>query len=136
MHNQFLNKINLDRNIGKPIQTIYKAHGNIGIQLCAVMKNKLITGGRNGMIRFYDICMIEKKSFLRTLYCIKMPMDWISNILDIGNDILITGFKEVYNHDNIYIYIFVMNHKIAINNYNKYFFMSFDKCVLLLTYII
>nr|KAF7427407.1 hypothetical protein H0235_007101 [Vespula pensylvanica] len=94
MHNQFLNKINLDRNIGKPIQTIYKVHGKIGIQLCAVIKNKLITGGRNGIIRFYDICH-EKKSFLRTLYCIKMPMDWISNILDIGNDILITGFKEV-----------------------------------------
>nr|XP_050850545.1 WD repeat-containing protein 6 isoform X1 [Vespula vulgaris] len=94
IHNQFLNKINLDRNIGKPIQTIYKVHGKIGIQLCAVIKNKLITGGRNGIIRFYDICH-EKKSFLRTLYCIKMPMDWISNILDIGNDILITGFKEV-----------------------------------------
>ncbi|KAK2584051.1 hypothetical protein KPH14_006501 [Odynerus spinipes] len=95
-HNTFVdNKINLDKNICKPIQTIRKVHGKIGIQACAVLKKKLITGGRNGTIRFYDTCIIEGKRFLRTLYCIKMPMDWISNILDIGNDILVTGFKEV-----------------------------------------
>ncbi|XP_015190391.1 PREDICTED: WD repeat-containing protein 6 isoform X2 [Polistes dominula] len=94
-HDQSLSKTNVDKNISKPIQTIYKVHGKIGVQLCAVLNKKLMTAGRNGMIKFYDIFMKNNRNYLRTLYSIKMPMDWISNILNINDDVLITGFKEV-----------------------------------------
>ena len=85
----------------KPIQTINKVHGKIGIQNFIVVNSKLISAGRDGMLRFYELNKHKNTKLLYILHKQKMPMDWISGHLKSFDDILILGFKEVY----IYIYI-------------------------------
>lgn len=84
----------------KPIQTINKVHGKIGIQNFMVVNSKLISAGRDGMLRFYELNKHKNTKLLCILHKQKMPMDWISGHLKSFDDILILGFKEVY------IYIF------------------------------
>ncbi|XP_076163612.1 tRNA (34-2'-O)-methyltransferase regulator WDR6-like isoform X1 [Ptiloglossa arizonensis] len=79
----------------KPIQTFTKVHGNIGIQNFIIMGSKLISAGRDGMLKFYESKKYENKKLLHALHKEKMPIDWISGSLKTSDDILILGFKEV-----------------------------------------
>lgn len=79
----------------KPIQTINKVHGKIGIQNFIVVNSKLISAGRDGMLRFYELNKHKNTKLLYILHKQKMPMDWISGHLKSFDDILILGFKEV-----------------------------------------
>ncbi|XP_012154192.1 tRNA (34-2'-O)-methyltransferase regulator WDR6 isoform X3 [Megachile rotundata] len=78
----------------KPIQTFPKVHGKIGIQNFIVLHSKLISGGRDGTLRFYEITEHQNTKSLCTLHSEKMPMDWISGSLKVSDDIFILGFKE------------------------------------------
>ncbi|XP_076754187.1 tRNA (34-2'-O)-methyltransferase regulator WDR6-like isoform X2 [Xylocopa sonorina] len=79
----------------KPIQTFVKIHGTIGVQNFIIMNSKLISAGRDGMLRFYELCEHKSAKLLCTLHKEKMPMDWISGHLKYSNDTLILGFKEM-----------------------------------------
>lgn len=92
--NVYIFELNNTNEIKKPIQTFNKVHGKIGVQSFAVLKEKLITTGRDGMLRFYEQSK-EDMRFLIVLYKKKMPMDWISNVLKLDETVLVVGFKEV-----------------------------------------
>nr|XP_033338866.1 WD repeat-containing protein 6 isoform X1 [Megalopta genalis]XP_033338867.1 WD repeat-containing protein 6 isoform X1 [Megalopta genalis] len=79
----------------KPIQTFTKVHGKVGIQSFLILDSKLVSSGRDGMLRFYELSEHENSKLLRILHKKKMPMDWISGSIKISDDILILGFKEV-----------------------------------------
>ncbi|KYN30635.1 WD repeat-containing protein 6 [Trachymyrmex septentrionalis] len=93
----------------KPIQTLDRIHGKIGVQSFYIFGENLITSGRDGMLRFYQI-HLTKDSFTYTkplvmLHKKKMPMDWISGMLKVNvkriggmgkNEIFfVFGFKQV-----------------------------------------
>jgi len=89
----------------KPIQTLHRIHGKIGVQSFHIFKENLITSGRDGMLRFYQICTNDTKPLLM-LHKKKMPMDWISGILKVNikrvdkaiekdESLFIFGFKQV-----------------------------------------
>ncbi|XP_031827082.1 tRNA (34-2'-O)-methyltransferase regulator WDR6 isoform X2 [Nomia melanderi] len=86
---------NITETNNKPIQTFTKVHGKIGIQNFLILGSKLVSTGRDGMLKFYELNKHENTEVLRSLHKEKMPMDWISGSLKIANDILILGFKEV-----------------------------------------
>ncbi|XP_076618371.1 tRNA (34-2'-O)-methyltransferase regulator WDR6-like isoform X1 [Colletes latitarsis] len=86
---------NVVEKYNKPMQTFTKVHGNIGIQNFIVLGSKLISAGRDGMLRFYELKIHKNTKVLYTLHKEKMPMDWISNSLKTPHDILILGFREV-----------------------------------------
>ncbi|XP_076278928.1 trafficking protein particle complex subunit 31 isoform X2 [Lasioglossum baleicum] len=88
-------EINMMEADNKPIQTFTKVHGKIGIQNFLIIGSKLISSGRDGMLRFYELNNLENPTLLRSLHKERMPMDWISGSLKISNDILVLGFKEV-----------------------------------------
>ncbi|XP_076663163.1 trafficking protein particle complex subunit 31 isoform X1 [Andrena cerasifolii] len=78
----------------RPIQTFAKIHGKIGIQHFLVLGSKLMSAGRDGMLRFYEISKQETTK-LHALHKEKMPMDWISGSLKTSDDTFVLGFKEV-----------------------------------------
>ncbi|XP_071571195.1 tRNA (34-2'-O)-methyltransferase regulator WDR6-like isoform X1 [Temnothorax nylanderi] len=90
--------------IEKPIQTFNKIHGKMGVQSFCIFREKLMTSGRDGMLRFYQIRAEDTKPLLR-LHKQKMPMDWISGMLKVNRDELneiqkdeiffIFGFRQV-----------------------------------------
>ncbi|XP_011143279.1 WD repeat-containing protein 6 isoform X2 [Harpegnathos saltator] len=80
--------------VKKPSQTLIKVHGKIGIQSFDVLEGKLMTAGRDGMLRFYELNK-ENRNSLLTLHRKKMPMDWISGTLKVDGALLVFGFKEV-----------------------------------------
>lgn len=90
--------------IEKPTQTLYKIHGKMGVQSFHIFRENLITSGRDGMLRFYQICTKDMKP-LSMLHKKKMPMDWISSILKVNmkrlgeekedENFFIFGFKQV-----------------------------------------
>ncbi|XP_051172215.1 WD repeat-containing protein 6 isoform X2 [Leptopilina boulardi] len=84
-----------DKDFQKPLQTFYKIHGKLGIQSCSIRANKLITAGRDGHLRFYEIRNENDEYFLE-LECSKnMPMDWISRIFELQDDQFVFGFSEI-----------------------------------------
>lgn len=89
------NGANISETNNKCIQTFVKVHGKIGIQSFIVFNSKLISAGRDGMLKFYELNKHEKQKLLCTLHKQKMPMDWISGYLKSSDDIFILGFKEV-----------------------------------------
>ena len=89
------NGANMSETNNKCIQTFVKVHGKIGIQSFIVLNSKLISAGRDGMLRFYELNKHENTKLLCTLHKQKMPMDWISGYLRSSDDIFILGFKEV-----------------------------------------
>lgn len=90
--------------IGKPIQTLHKIHGKMGVQSFYIFRENLITSGRDGMLRFYQI-RSEDTTPLLILHKKKMPMDWISGMLKVNMErsgekkedefLFIFGFKQV-----------------------------------------
>lgn len=78
----------------KPIQTLAKVHGRIGVQSFIVLNSKLISTGRNGVIKFYEFRKDGLKGQLDPLHSEKMPMEWISGTLRAVDDIFVLGFKE------------------------------------------
>lgn len=86
---------NVTETDNRPIQTFAKIHGKIGIQHFVVLGPKLMSAGRDGMLRFYEISERETMK-LRALHKEKMPMDWISGSLKTSADTFVLGFKEVY----------------------------------------
>jgi len=90
--------------IEKPIQTLHKIHGKMGVQSFYTFGGNLITSGRDGMLRFYQI-RPEDTNPLLILHKKKMPMDWISGMLKVNMERLsekkedeiffIFGFKQV-----------------------------------------
>lgn len=105
----------------KPIQTINKVHGKIGIQNFIVVNSKLISAGRDGMLRFYELNKHKNIKLLYILHKQKMPMDWISGHLKSFDDILILGFKEVYT----YIYICIFKQMLYVYLYIHFFIYIF-----------
>lgn len=85
---------NENKDIKKPSQTLIKVHGKIGVQSFDVLEGKLMTTGRDGMLRFYELNE-ENGNSLLTLHRKKMPMDWISGTLLVDGILLVFGFKEV-----------------------------------------
>ncbi|KAL6261293.1 hypothetical protein P5V15_008815 [Pogonomyrmex californicus] len=93
----------IDKNLEKPIQTLSKVHGKMGVQSFSVFRENLITSGRDGILRFYQVR--EETKPLLMLHKKKMPMDWISRILEVkmkkvgeikeDKNVFIFGFKEV-----------------------------------------
>ncbi|XP_071877534.1 tRNA (34-2'-O)-methyltransferase regulator WDR6-like [Bombus fervidus] len=89
------NGANVPEAKNKPIQTFVKVHGKIGIQNFIVSNSKLISTGRDGMLKFYELNKYKSAKLLCALHKQKMPMDWISRHLKSSDDVLILGFKEV-----------------------------------------
>ncbi|XP_032663397.1 WD repeat-containing protein 6 isoform X2 [Odontomachus brunneus] len=91
---------NESEDIKTPSQTLVKVHGKIGVQSFDVLEDKLMTTGRDGMLRFYELNK-ENRNSLLTLHKKKMPMDWISGTLKVDGILLVFGFKEaefiIYN---------------------------------------
>lgn len=85
---------NESKDIKKPSQTLVKVHGKIGVQSFDMLEGKLMTTGRDGMLRFYEVNK-ENKNSLLALHGKKMPMDWISGTLKVDGTLLVFGFKEV-----------------------------------------
>lgn len=87
---------NLDEDESrKPVQTFYKIHGKFGIQSCSVRSTKLITAGRDGQLRFFDL-RNENGEYSLDLECAKnMPMDWINRVVETEEDQYVFGFSEV-----------------------------------------
>lgn len=90
-----LNHSNVVETKNKPIQTFAKVHGKIGIQSFIVLNSKLVSAGRDGILKFYELSKLRSEQVLYSLHKEKMPMDWISRSLKTPSDILILGFKEV-----------------------------------------
>ncbi|XP_012532224.1 WD repeat-containing protein 6 isoform X2 [Monomorium pharaonis] len=97
------NSFRSDTDIEEPIQTLYKIHGKMGVQSFHIFRKNLITSGRDGMLRFYQICEEDTKPLLM-LHKKKMPMDWISSMLEVNMEragekknetFFIFGFKQV-----------------------------------------
>lgn len=78
----------------KPVQTFAKVHGKIGVQSFAVVDGKLMTTGRDGTLRFYELSNGDGRRLLM-LHRKKMPMDWINGVLRVDKTVLVLGFKEV-----------------------------------------
>ncbi|XP_019886764.2 WD repeat-containing protein 6 [Ooceraea biroi] len=78
----------------KPVQTFSKVHGKIGVQSFAVVDGKLMTTGRDAMLRFYELSSGDRRRLLM-LHRKKMPMDWIGGALTANGTVLVLGFKEV-----------------------------------------
>lgn len=87
---------NANEGIKKPVQTLSKIHGKIGVQSFTVLEGKLMTTGRDGTLRFFELSKGGTKSLLM-LHRKKMPMDWISSTLRVDGIVLVLGFKEVSN---------------------------------------
>ncbi|XP_072762395.1 tRNA (34-2'-O)-methyltransferase regulator WDR6-like [Anoplolepis gracilipes] len=85
-----------NEDIENPIQIFNRAHGKIGIQSFSTWENKLMTTGRDGMLRFYELNKDDTKPLLM-LHRQKMPIDWISGMLKFDNICFpfILGFKEM-----------------------------------------
>ncbi|XP_011869820.1 PREDICTED: WD repeat-containing protein 6 [Vollenhovia emeryi] len=110
---------NVTIGIKKPVQTLYRVHGKMGVQSFHVSQKNLITCGRDGMLRFYQMRAEDAKPLLLQ-YKKKMPINWISGMLN-GNELtnksedddilFIFGFKEmefiIYNmlNENIVVQI-------------------------------
>ncbi|XP_011264637.1 WD repeat-containing protein 6 isoform X2 [Camponotus floridanus] len=97
--NVYVYKWNEQTNKDKkePIQILNKVHGKIGVQSFNIWEEKLMTTGRDGMLRFYELNKDETKPLLM-LHRKKMPIDWISGMLksvDGHCTPFIFGFKEV-----------------------------------------
>ncbi|XP_039303311.1 WD repeat-containing protein 6 isoform X2 [Solenopsis invicta] len=90
--------------IEEPIQTLYRIHGKIGVQSFHIFRKNLITSGRDGMLRFYQIREEDTEPLL-VLHKKKMPMDWISNMMEVNMEragetkkdeiFFVFGFKQV-----------------------------------------
>lgn len=89
------NEADISETNNKCIQTFVKVHGKIGIQSFIVLNSKLISAGRDGMLKFYELNKRKNTKLLCTLHKQKMPMDWISGYLKSSDDVFILGFKEV-----------------------------------------
>lgn len=97
---------NNKKNGKRPIQTMSKVHGKIGVQSFSILtkENKLMTTGRDGMLKFYKLRIEKeeknrrKRKSLLMLHGKKMPMDWISGTYhhQKNDAIFILGFKEVH----------------------------------------
>lgn len=97
--NIYVYKLNeqTNKDIEKPIQILNRVHGKIGVQSFARWEEKLMTTGRDGILRFYELSKDCTKPLLM-LHKKKMPIDWISGMLKSadGHDTpFIFGFKEV-----------------------------------------
>ncbi|KAL0127151.1 hypothetical protein PUN28_005435 [Cardiocondyla obscurior] len=112
--NIYVYKLEKESNFEKPIQTLHKIHGKMGVQSFHIFGGNLITTGRDGMLRFFQVRAEDTKP-LSLLHKKKMPMDWISNILilnikrlkydtieeredeeeDKEKEIFVLGFKQV-----------------------------------------
>lgn len=93
-----------------PIQSFKKIHGRLGVQSCIIVKDNLLTSGRDGKLRFYNIYKVDSDSpKIEYIYSKNMPMDWVSKVLKYQNDYYVLGFKEVINtFKNIIIVILNM----------------------------
>lgn len=91
---------NMDKK--EPIQEFYRVHGKIGVQSFNIWEEKLMTTGRDGMLRFYELNKDEREPLLM-LHKKKMPIDWVSGMLKSVDErytpvhctTFIFGFKEV-----------------------------------------
>ncbi|KAM0729073.1 tRNA (34-2'-O)-methyltransferase regulator WDR6 [Formica fusca] len=97
--NVYVYKLNgqANKDIEKPVQILNRVHGKIGVQSFARWEEKLMTTGRDGMLRFYELNKDDTKPLLM-LHRKKMPIDWISGMLksvDGHCTPFIFGFKEV-----------------------------------------
>lgn len=97
--NVYVYKLNeqTNKDIEKPVQTFNRVHGKIGVQSFARWEKKLMTTGRDGMLRFYELSKDDTKPLLM-LHRKKMPIDWISGMLKLADGRctpFIFGFKEV-----------------------------------------
>ena len=91
----FVFKISRSMDKNSPAQTFYKIYGRFGIQCCVIRGTKLITAGRDGQMRFFNLRNDNSEYFLE-LECAKnMPIDWISRVLETRNDQYVFGFGEV-----------------------------------------
>ncbi|XP_015592338.1 WD repeat-containing protein 6 [Cephus cinctus] len=79
----------------EPVQTFPKIHGSLGVQSCAIIGTNLISAGRDGTLRFYELLKSDGDMSLRVLCEKRMPMDWVSNTLKTDTDTFVLGFKEV-----------------------------------------
>ncbi|XP_029178864.1 WD repeat-containing protein 6 isoform X1 [Nylanderia fulva] len=97
--NVYVYKLNeqANGNIEKPVQIFNRVHGKIGVQSFAIWEEKLMTTGRDGILRFYELSKDDTKPLLM-LHKKKMPIDWISGMLKSADGHctpFILGFKEV-----------------------------------------
>ncbi|XP_017887106.1 WD repeat-containing protein 6 [Ceratina calcarata] len=95
---------NVAESNNKPIQTFVKVHGIIGVQTFMVLLDKLVSAGRDGMLRFYELC--TELNTLRALHEEKVPIDWIADNISLGSEIYIFGFQEtdfvIYTYHHMY----------------------------------
>lgn len=55
---------NANEDIKKPVQTLSKIHGKIGVQSFTILEGKLMTTGRDGTLRFFELSKEDTKSLL------------------------------------------------------------------------
>ncbi|XP_012255908.2 WD repeat-containing protein 6 [Athalia rosae] len=94
-HSEY-NAKSVDKNYCiNPFQSLLKIHGRLGVHSCTIVGNKLLSTGRDGTLRFFELLEIEGQKTMSELHINKMPMDWVSTISETSNDIYVLGFKEV-----------------------------------------
>lgn len=93
-----------------PIHSFNKIHGRLGVQLCKVMHSNIITAGRDGTLKYFNIKNPHaKKSSVEFMYTKSLPMDWICRISQHQNDHLVLGFRE----ENFVIYSIFLKRILA-----------------------
>jgi hypothetical protein len=90
--------------IKNPIQTLHRIHGTMGVQSFHIFRKNLVTSGRDGMLRFYQIREEDTEPLL-VLHKKKMPMDWVSDMIEVNmeragetkkdENFFVFGFKQV-----------------------------------------
>ncbi|XP_033222136.1 WD repeat-containing protein 6 [Belonocnema kinseyi] len=83
------------KSLQKPVQTFYKIHGKFGIQSCRIRAGKLITAGRDGQLRFFQLRNENGEYFLDFESAKNMPMDWINRVVETEEDQYVFGFSEI-----------------------------------------
>lgn len=79
-----------------PLQAFKKIHGKLGVQSCKILDSKLLTTGRDGTVRFYNLILGASNNLaVEFLHAKKTPMDWVNRVLKIKNHYIVLGFKEV-----------------------------------------
>ncbi|XP_034944143.1 WD repeat-containing protein 6 isoform X2 [Chelonus insularis] len=89
-------KINSEKDKKNPLQYLTKMHYVLGIQYFHFINKKLISAGRDGTLRFYKVNFSDNTpKIIQPLYYKKVPMTWVSKIVQTEQDVYVLGFKEI-----------------------------------------
>ena len=98
--NIFVYDLNLNHK--DPVKVFKKLHGRLGVQSCQIIDSKVVTTGRDGTVRFYNLRNNKcGEATIDLLYSKIMPMNWVNRVIKYNNDYYVLGFKEVLQLNNV-----------------------------------